>query len=126
MKMTRSLSRRMTGAMSAAVVAVPLFVPAGAHAADKKIERLWKANCASCHGGGGKGDTEKGAKLKLPDMSTAEWQKKRTDDEIKKTIVKGVNETRDGVKKEMDAFPDDKLTPEQRDGLVTYIRTFKQ
>jgi mono/diheme cytochrome c family protein len=109
-------------ALAIAVLALPLITTT-ARAADKKTERLWKANCASCHGNEGKGDTEKGVKLKLPDMSSAAWQAKHSDDEMKKTIVNGVNETRDGVKKEMDPFGDDKLKPEQREALVAYIRS---
>jgi mono/diheme cytochrome c family protein len=108
---------------SAALVLLPLLVTVSARAADKKTERLWKANCASCHGVEGKGDTEKGQKMKLPDFTVADWQKKHTDDEMKKQIVNGVSETKDGVKKEMDPFGPDKLKPEQVDALVAYIRS---
>lgn len=112
-------------ALMAAVLALPLVATTAR--ADKKTERLWKANCASCHGNEGKGDTEKGVKLKLPDFSSAAWQAKHSDDaELKKTIEKGVSAVRDGVKKEMDPFGDDKLTPVQREALVAYIRGLKK
>jgi len=90
---------------------------------DKKTERLWKAQCASCHGNGGKGDTEKGQQMKVQDMTTAAFQAK-TNDEFKKAIVNGVKTEKDGVKQEMDAFKD--LTPEQVDALIGFIRTFKK
>lgn len=100
-----------------ALAAVPSF------AADKKIERLWKSKCQSCHGADGKGETEKGKKMKVKDMTTAEWQK-ITDDDAKKVLANGVSEEKDGVKKEMDGYKD--LTPEQVDGLMKMMREFKK
>ena len=90
---------------------------------DKKTERLWKAKCSSCHGQAGKGDTEKGTQMKIPDMTTAEFQAQK-DDDFKKAILNGVKTEKGGVKKEMDPFKD--LTPEQVDALIAYIRTFKK
>ena len=101
-------------AVAAAVASAPAF------AADKKIERLWKSKCASCHGNDGKGATEKGKKMKVEDMSTAAWQTSHDDAELKNSIVKGVKDEKDGVKREMDPFED--LTPEQLDALVKYVR----
>jgi cytochrome c553 len=49
--------------------------------ADKKLERAWKAKCASCHGQAGKGDTEKGQQMKIADMTTAEFQAKKDDED---------------------------------------------
>ena len=91
---------------------------------DKKSERTWKAKCASCHGQGGKGDTDKGQQLKVEDMTTAAYQAK-SDDAFKKAILDGVHTTKDGVKQDMPSFKAD-LTPDQVDGLVAYIRTFKK
>ena len=90
---------------------------------DKKTERLWKAQCASCHGNTGKGDTEKGQQMKVEDMTTAAFQAKKND-ELKNAIVNGVKTEKGGVKQEMDAFKD--LTPEQVDALIAYMRTFKK
>jgi len=106
----------------AGVAAAALAAPTVARAAEKKTERLWKANCAACHGTEGKGDTEKGAQMKIPDFTSAAWQKKATDDQIRGTIANGVSKTADGVKKEMDPFKD-KLKPEQIDALAGYIRS---
>ncbi|MFZ5440557.1 MAG: c-type cytochrome [Myxococcota bacterium] len=88
---------------------------------DKKTERLWKAKCASCHGMDGKGQTDKGKKMKVADYSTADWQKGRTDEQIKKAILEGVKAEKDGVKQEMDAYKD--LTPEQVEQLVLMTRS---
>jgi mono/diheme cytochrome c family protein len=112
------MKRLMFLAAAFALAAAP------ASAADKKIERLWKSKCGSCHGSDGKAETEKGKKMKMNDLTTAEWQKKATDEEIKKVIVEGFKSDKDGVKKEMDAYAD--LTDEQKTGLVAFIRELKK
>ncbi len=93
--------------------AVPLTARAEG---DKKIERLWKGKCAGCHGLDGKGQTDQGKKLGVKDYTTPEWQKSRTDEQIKTAIVEGA--------KGMDPYKD-KLTPDQIDGLVAYVRALK-
>ncbi len=99
--------------------ALTALIAASAHAeVDAKIVRTFKAKCASCHGVEGKGDTETGKKAKLPDFTTAAWQKSKTDAQIKSTIENGAK--KDG--NEMDPYKD-KLSAEQIDGLVQYIRS---
>lgn len=103
-----------------------LTAPAFADAPNPAIERTWKAKCASCHGADGKAQTEQGKKMKIADMSTAEWQGKITDDKIKAAIVDGVKRTApDGTKQEMEAYKS-KLRPDQIDGLVAYVRALKK
>jgi len=87
---------------------------------DPKIVRTWKAKCASCHGVDGKGDTETGKKAKISDFTKAEWQKSKTDAQIKGAIENGTK--KDGA--EMDAYKD-KLDAAQIDGLVQYVRSLK-
>lgn len=106
-----------------AVFAAFALVSLPAFAADKKIERLWKSKCSSCHGADGKAETEKGKKMKTGDMTGADFQKK-TDAEWKKAIDEGVAIEKDGVKKEMDNYKD--LTDEQKTGLITFMREFKK
>ena len=106
------------------LIAALTLVAAPAFAVDKKIERLWKAKCGSCHGADGKGETEKGKKMKTGDLSTAEWQKQATDEGMLKAINEGVKLEKDGVKKEMDAY--NELTDEQKTGLLTFMRGLKK
>ncbi|MBX5481028.1 MAG: cytochrome c [Myxococcaceae bacterium] len=80
---------------------------------------LWKAKCKSCHGADGKADTKEGRKSKIDDMSTAEWQSKHSDAEIKKVISEGKPDTK------MKPYKD-KLSEAEIDGLVKYIRGLKQ
>lgn len=112
------MKRLMYLSVALALASAPAF------AADKKIERLWKSKCQSCHGADGKAQTEKGKKMKMYDLSTAEWQKKMTDDEMKKVLLEGVAEEKDGVKKEMDGYKD--LPADQIDGLVKFVRELKK
>jgi mono/diheme cytochrome c family protein len=103
------------------VVFAVLICAASAHAeVDAKTVRTWKAKCASCHGVDGKGDTETGKKAKISDLTKADWQKSKTDAQIKAAIENGTK--KEGA--EMDPFKD-KLDAAQIDGLVHYIRTFK-
>lgn len=107
---------------STAVLALVLL-PLAARADDAaKTERLWKAKCASCHGVDGKGQTEQGKKMKMHDLSTAEWQKSQTDAQIKQVTLDGVDGQKEGVHKQMDAYKD-KLKPEQVDAIVAFVRT---
>jgi mono/diheme cytochrome c family protein len=104
----------------ASVVAASFLSSAVALAdADPKIQRLWKAQCAACHGQAGKGDTDKGKQLKVNDMSAAAFQAKK-DEDFKKALA-------DGVKWEAGDMPAFKeLTPDQVTGLIGLIRTFKK
>ena len=88
---------------------------------DAKAVRLWKAKCASCHGDDGKAQTVQGKKLGVSDLTTAEWQKRFTDAQLKLATEAGVHRLTNGVKQDMDGYKD-KLKPEQIDALVVYMR----
>jgi mono/diheme cytochrome c family protein len=104
-----------------------LMAPAAAwaDAPNPQIERTWKAKCASCHGADGKGQTEQGKKAAVGDMTSADWQKKFTDDQLKAAINDGLKRDKNGVKQEMEAYKG-KLRPDQIDGLVAYVRGLKK
>ena len=53
--------------------------------------KLFSSQCTMCHGtkGDGKGDLAAELKLSVPDFTTAEWQKKRTDGELNYIINTG-------------------------------------
>lgn len=76
----------------------------------------FKAKCASCHGADGKGDTAIGKNMKVKDLSSDEVQK-QSDADFTTVIEKG--------KKPMPGY-EGKLTKEQIDGLVKYVRSLKK
>ncbi len=86
--------------------------------------RSFKAKCAACHGPDGKGKTKQGEKMKIGDMTSAEFKKEMTADKIKTTILDGIARDKDGVKQEMKGLkgkiPDDQLAD-----LVAYVRGLK-
>ena len=71
--------------------------------------------CAACHGADGKGQTAMGKTMKLRDLASADVQK-QSDADLTTIIAKGKNK--------MPAY-DGKLTKEQTDLVVKYIRTLK-
>jgi cytochrome c553 len=95
-----------------------LSLATAAHA-DETAE-LWTAKCKSCHGADGKAQTPVGKKESIVDMSQPAWQKAESDAEIRKYIANGSSKN-----KKMKAYKD-KLSPEQIDSLVAYIRTLKK
>jgi mono/diheme cytochrome c family protein len=76
----------------------------------------YKAKCATCHGPDGKGDTAMGKTMKVKDLGSPEVQS-QSDADLATIIEKG--------KKPMPAY-EGKLTKEQIDGLVKYIRSLKK
>jgi len=104
---------------AATLLAVSAFPRAAAAEPDVKTVRLFKAKCASCHGPDGKGKTETGAKLEIPDMTTAAWQAKVSAAQAKTAILDGVK--RAGKAEGMDPYRE-KLEAEQVDALVAYVK----
>jgi len=76
----------------------------------------YKAKCASCHGPDGKGDTAVGKSMKVKDLGSEDVQK-QSDADLAGIIEKG--------KKPMPGY-EGKLTKDQIDGLVKYLRSLKK
>jgi mono/diheme cytochrome c family protein len=83
-------------------------------------EEIWKAKCKACHGEDGRARTKTGQKEKIPDFTTPKWQAHLGDEEIRQTITDGSPEN-----EKMKPFKD-KLSAEEIDSLVKYIRAFKK
>ena len=77
---------------------------------------IYKTRCSACHGSNGAGDTMLGKNMKLRSLASAEVQQE-SDGELAHIIGKG--------KERMPAY-DRKLSKEQIDCVVKYIRSLKK
>ena len=97
--------------LGATAIALLLFFGLPA-TAQETGESLFKGKCAMCHGPDGAGKTKMGETLKIPDLHSADVQKK-SDADLTAVITKGKNK--------MPAY-EAKLSKEQIEKLVAYIR----
>ena len=100
---------------SLVVLALTFALSTSTLAADAAAD-VFKSKCASCHGADGKGDTPAGTKMKVKDLASDDVQK-QSDADLAAIIEKG--------KKPMPGY-EGKLTKEQIDGLVKYMRSLKK
>jgi mono/diheme cytochrome c family protein len=91
-------------------IAVPAFADEGAETFEKK--------CGSCHGKDGKAANKMGEKLKIKDMTSADFWKDQTDEKMTKAITDGITE------KKMPSFKE-KLTADQVKAVVKHLNAFK-
>jgi mono/diheme cytochrome c family protein len=84
-------------------------------------ELFAKNKCSTCHGEDGRGDTDKGRKLKAPDFTEPKFQKETTDKEMTDAITNGVKNK--AGKLLMPAFKA-KLSPDDVRALVQLVRSF--
>ena len=91
-----------------------------ASSARAEVPEKWTKYCTKCHGDDGHGKTKMGEKLKVGDMTTADWQDKKKDDQMKARIRNGNPEVK------QPGFAADKLTDGEVDTLVKFIRTLRQ
>ena len=97
------------------VIGFAFVVTSGSFATEAGAD-VFKAKCAGCHGTTGAGDTAMGKSLKVKDLGSAEVQGK-SDADLTDTIGRG--------KKPMPGY-EGKLTNDQIQDVVKYLRTFKK
>jgi mono/diheme cytochrome c family protein len=87
-------------------------------------KEMFNSRCATCHGPNGDGNGPAAAALnpKPRNYHDKEWQKKVTDDDLKKTITYGGAAV--GKSPAMPASPDLESKPEVIAGLVSIVRDF--
>lgn len=100
---------------SLVVLAIAFAMSVSAFAADATAD-VYKSKCASCHGPDGKGDTPAGKNMKVKDLASDDVQK-QSDADLAGVIEKG--------KKPMPGY-EGKLTKDQIDGLVKWVRSLKK
>src|SRR5579864_4052994 len=96
------------------LVMIIAFALSTCFAADAAAD--YKAKCATCQGPDGKGDTAMGKSMKVKDLGSAEVQK-QSDADLTTILEKG--------KKPMPGY-EGKLTKEQIDSVVKYVRSLKK
>jgi mono/diheme cytochrome c family protein/uncharacterized membrane protein len=97
----------------------PARPPAGAAVsveAPRAAGALYREHCQRCHGADGKGARDQGAPPGLPDFTSRDWQKRRDDDQLLRSIL-------DGKGKEMPPWRE-KLGENEARGLVAFVRAF--
>ena len=109
-----SRSRKRLAVVGAALAMLAL--PVTSIAADEGAN-LFKSKCAMCHGPDGTGKTIMGEKLKIPDLHSADVQKK-SDADLKTIITKG--------KDKMPAEDAARAKNDEIKAIVQYIRTFSK
>jgi mono/diheme cytochrome c family protein len=112
--------RRTTKLVTSLAIAFGLAGAGAARADDAATLKLFKAQCASCHGLDGKGQTTAGKKVGVKDWTNPTDLKDFKVTDIEKTINEGIVGN-DG-KRRMASFS--KLGPDKIKALDGYVRTF--
>ena len=114
--MHRTLARLIMGTGAVGVVLAVLILPLrSAMAEGASGKDLYAKQCAMCHGKDGVAP-EMWAKKGMKNLSDSAWQKEHSDDAIAKGVTDGIPD------KKMPAYKD-KLSREETDAIVKYIRT---
>ncbi len=110
----------------ASTTLVLLLVPSAAVAegagADEDTLKLYKSQCATCHGADGKGQTTPGKRAGAKDWTDGKTLEALNDAAIEKIVREGVKG--DDGKQKMPAFK--KLSDPQVDALVKVLRSFQK
>ncbi|MFL5312558.1 MAG: c-type cytochrome [Myxococcales bacterium] len=108
-------------ALSMALQQAPTAPPERIAPGIQDPKEVFAKACIKCHGEDGRGDTEKGRKMKVPDFTSAKWSDETSDKEIRETIRNGTKDKKGNVR--MPGFGT-KLTPGQIKDLGAYTRSF--
>ena len=104
------------------IIALSAFIAIPAVSSASTGEEVWMKYCKKCHGDDGKGETAMGKKFAIRDYTDPAVQAEWSDEDIKVAVVDGV--TDENGKKVMLAFGK-KLSEEEVDAVVTYLRSLK-
>ncbi len=91
-------------------------------AAPWTAEQLWFM-CKGCHGMDGKGNTTVGAREKIPEFTSPDWQSRISDNAIRNIITHGSQRN-----PKMKAYGEsgDKFSPAEIESLIPYIRNIRE
>ena len=103
-----------------AVIAVAASGKVENDSTTRSAPELYGKYCASCHGKDGRAKSMKGKFAHARDLSDSKWQDDASDERIFNSIMNG---RKDGGN--MPAFVK-KITEQEAESLVTYVRGFKK
>lgn len=83
----------------------------------RSAAELYSKNCATCHGRDGRSKTLKARRNHARNISDPEWQDRVSDERIFNSIMNG--------KGKMPAYSK-KISEQEIDGLVTYVRALRK
>ncbi len=117
----------MSKGMSLKVLAVAMLLFFGGMVfastpAQADAQAIYNKKCKKCHGATGKADTKMGKKYNIVDFTSADFQKKTSDEKMIKIIKEGYKDPKN-PKRKMRAYGK-KLSDDEIKGLVKLIRSF--
>jgi len=115
-----------TGGIPAGPTSPPVAPPAPP---GMRPEQLYHAVCLTCHGPDGSGKMYRLLVPTIPDLTDAKWQAKRTDDELRHTILEGKETIVAGKKVDPQPMVSQKVNLERAGidvkDMVAFMRGFK-
>jgi ubiquinol-cytochrome c reductase cytochrome b subunit len=87
-------------------------------ASQMSATQVYRAYCLACHDGDGRGSTVKRAMPDIPDFTSSDWSKTRSDADLKQSILEGKGKLMLPMK--------DKLSATDADKMVAFVRGFRE
>ena len=103
--------------ISSGAASAPTGAPAASFPSAGDARAVYDKKCAECHGKDGQSHTFRGKHTHSRDLTDPQWQEQVTDERIYNSISNG--------KGKMPAFSK-KLSEEEMNSLVTFVRNFKR
>ena len=94
--------------------------PSAVRFPERSAPQLFGRFCASCHGRDGQANTPRARYSHARNLADSEWQNEVSDERIFNSIMNGRN-----VRGNMPAF-NKKISEQEADSLVTYVRNLKK
>jgi mono/diheme cytochrome c family protein len=105
------------------VTAIMALLLIGPSALAATAPENWTHHCASCHGADGAGKTKMGKKSGAKDLTSAEYQKGFTDDQLFAHLKSGEKDADGNVK--MKAYADS-MADDELKALVGFVRSLSK
>ena len=102
------------------IIVIVVSIQTGAATNKRTAAQVYGKYCVSCHGRDGRSKTTKAKFNHARDIADGNWQDQVTDERIYNSIMNGRN-----VRGNMPSF-NKKITDEEADSLVSYVRQLRK